>query len=320
MKKDEIIQFIEQVFQQEFNNAFIDLWAQTNNKTIFGNLNNNCFWDTRFYAQAIDKVYLHFTKAETAIKILKSGSLWLSNLNKFRDKFEFLLAAQELLDLPLEELQEYKNKIFAACFTELLQNQNVFKDFSYHWSRYSNDKTGVAMLFEFGPKYKEGYLEDTVLFPSYYLMRIQYHDDIRKDKTICRLRNEIEKFKKNSEFNEYGLIEFLFPFLCAYKQKNDGKESFISEKEIRLFYCNAGDSRDCDLYNGNNNEETFSGIDRDIYQPFRQLPFNTNQIFLNLRKLYLGHDITSRDELIISDLASKKGIQIKREYDKENMI
>jgi hypothetical protein len=181
MQRDSIIEFIEGVFRQEFRNTLIGGWLQVNGKTISGELNNAFHLGTRYYAQSFDKRYLHFTSSENAIEILKSGCLWLSNLNTFNDKLEFTLAASRLLRISDESHKEYKGRVFATCFTELADKQNVYTDYPYHWHRYASDSNGVSLEFELGPRYKEAGLEDPVLFPFYYLLKVQYHNKLESD-------------------------------------------------------------------------------------------------------------------------------------------
>ena len=203
MNRDSTVNFIQDVFSQEFRNAHIDGWFQINGQTISGNLNNLFFLDTRYYAQSADKNYLHFTTSKNAISILQSSCLWLSNLNSFSDKLEFTLAATKLLRISDDSQYELKSKLFAASFTELVENQNVYKDFPYHWTRYSNAGNGVSLEFEFVPRYKEAYFEDPVLFPFYYLMKVQYHEDIESDEVLVRLKNKIENAH---DFNNLSLV------------------------------------------------------------------------------------------------------------------
>ena len=320
MIKDGVINFIQSVFKQEFNNAEVSGWLQVNGTTLSGNLNNAFFHKTKFYAPSLNQKYLHFTKAGSAVKILQSGSLWLSNLNSFNDRLEFLLAASKLFHLPIESLAEYKDKLFAMCFTELNNSQSVHTDFPYHWQRYSDEGTGIAFEFEFGPsKFKDGFvpeLEDPVLFPFYYLIRVQYFNDLETDETFARLALEFSKITTTAELNETALIEFLFPLLSAYKREFDGNEKFASEKEVRLFYCDGNDPRDCDSYDFNSREETFAGLERE-FRPFRQIPFtitNSGDTFLKLRCIYMGRNISDVDSSSIIECASKLGIAIKQDF------
>ena len=309
MNKDSVIRFLQDVFKQEFNHSFVDGWVQNNGITDSGWLNNLFFKGTDFYMQSFDKKYLHFTKSSNAIDILNSGCLWLSNLNAFNDDLELLLAASELLDIPVESLNEYKDNLFAACFTELSQSGDAFSDFPYHWQRYSNDGDGVALEFEFGPKYKVGIKEDPVLRPFYYLMKVQYHNDPVQNKIFAKLRNKLGEFRNISDVNEDGLIKFLFPFLCAFKREKNEKEYYELEKEVRLFYKGTGAP---EHYNINKDytreEETYGGYDGDSYLSYRQLPCNIEETFLKLKRIYLGDKISTNTILAITEKSVKAGV------------
>ncbi len=311
MNQDSVIIFLQTVFNEEFRNASVNGWFQTNGQTNSGNLNNLFHLGTRYYAQSEDKKYLHFTKAENAVNILKSGCLWLQNLNSFSDKLEFNLAATQLLGMSDESQLALKDKLFAACFTELNEKQNIHNDFPYHWTRYSNERKGVSLEFEFGPKYIfDAPGVDPVLHEFYYLMKVQYHQDIGTDEVLVRLKNEIDRIKSTAHFSTSSLAEFLFPLLCAHKREKTENESYSSEKEIRLFYCNSICSRDCDFYSPNTEEDTFSGSAQNPDSPFRQLPFNTSKTFLNLKAVYLGDSVTDGYKSSISELASMSGIRV----------
>jgi len=312
MKKDEIIKFIEEVFQQKFPCAYVDGYLQSNGNTISGNLNNGFSYGTRFYAQASKRKYLHFTKTESAIKILESSSLWLSNLNTFNDKLEFILAAEKLFNLSKDETLEYKNKLFAASFTELNINQNVFAEFPYHWQKYAEVEKGVALEFEFKQYKNDGYecFEDPALKPFYYLVRVQYYDDITQDTIISSL-----KLKINSLITEKNLIEFLFPLISAYKREKEEPENFIEEKEIRLLYSDGNNPIDCKPYRISHNAETFYGLTYNEFKPFHQLPFtygnlNSSKTSLNLNGIYLGRHIDKEHKLHITDISNRLGIKL----------
>lgn len=307
MNNDEIIKFIKEVFQQEFPCASVNGRFQSNGITISGNLNNSFFFGTKFYAQSSHKKYLHFTKAESAIKILQSSSLRLSNLNTFNDKLEFILAAKNIFQLSENEIQEYKDKTFAVCFTELLIGQNVSAEFPYHWKRYADEEKGVAFEFEFKQYKKEGYecFEDPALPPFYYLMRVQYYNDITQDQIINRITSEVNNLE-----NKTSLIEFISPFLSAYK-----REKFREEEEIRLFFSDGLDSHDFHSYDNSDKEETFCGLAYEEFNPFRQLPFtcgssSSTDTFLNLNGIYLGRNIDNEYKLQLTQISDKEGIQL----------
>lgn len=304
MKKDSLINFIEEVFTEEFKYAYVDGWFQANSQTKCGNLNNLAFLDTRYYAQSANKKYLHFTNSDSAASILRSGCLWMSNLNtfKYNDEQELTLGASKILGIS-DEFIAFKNRMFAVCFTEVAESQDIYEDFPYHWKEYSKSSSGISFEFEFGPKNKqEGLFEDSVLNPFYYLTKIQYQDEEYEDRILKRLKDQIERVA-DSNFNKLSLMEFLAPLICAHKRKQSENKLFFCEKETRLLYISLYDPIDCNYYTpGNKKEDTFGGID-DNYNPFRQLPFDTDKSFLILKAIHPGKRISLENKSKISELA-----------------
>ena len=87
----------------------------------------------------------HCTNTDSAINIIKSREMWLSNLGDVND-------AEETTRI---DLQSYKDKFFIACFT---YDPNITPD---HWKEYSKRQNGILI----------GFKQDWFKFEPQFIMR-----------------------------------------------------------------------------------------------------------------------------------------------------
>ena len=219
MHEDKIIEFLRLCFNQAFPRFDIDGYLQCSGKTLSGNISNLSFEGTKFHFEFRNKKLLHFTNLNNLKSILESKSLWCSNFNKFNDKKEMLLAAENIFKITDLEKRKSKDGLFALSLTEM-GDKDVIGNYKYHWERYGNEFKGAALELEIA-RYSA----------IYHPLSVQYikNGEIEKEDIIVRMRQYYNDYFQDNSFNE-NLACFLYPLFCAFKV-----QEYDEEMEVRIF-------------------------------------------------------------------------------------
>ncbi|MEM9686350.1 MAG: DUF2971 domain-containing protein, partial [Bacteroidota bacterium] len=197
-------------------NLEIDSHFKSDNNFLSASFDYYQLRDTCFEFNFQNKQVLHFTSVESARLITENGYLRGSNLNHLDDNFEVIHTLKLIDDRLARNWSNVKARTFAICFTEKNQ-EDVAKNYKYHWENYANNHKGVALEFEF--------LNLQQMPHGYYPLRIQYLNKSNdKIKSIIDFRKEIAELSAAEK-------EFILPILAGIKSKK-----FEDESEVRIMY------------------------------------------------------------------------------------
>lgn len=282
-------------------NLEIDSFFKINNEFLSATFRYDQLRNTCFKFLYTNREVLHFTSIESARLILQNGYLRGSNFNQLDDKFEVIYALNEIDSRLAENWGNLKERTFAVCFTEK-DEENVQKNYTYHWENYANHCKGVALEFEF---------MNLPLLTGYYPLKIHYLEETSKQiKLLSILKKEISGLTEAEK-------EFILPILSGIKKKQFEKES-----EVRLMY-NISEPEIEHLDNDEQSDVFFSfnknnSIKLELRVPYFTSTESDNKL-LKLKKVYLGEKYFQPDDNVSSGIimdyferiCKKKGVELK---------
>lgn len=194
---------------------------------------------------------LHFTTIDAARLILENGYLRTSNMNRFEDKGELTVGADVIKSEFISNLTEMKSRSFACSFT-IKGEDDVERNYDYHWKNYANNGVGVALEFEINELPSD-------VFP----LRVNY---VEKEKLFGDHSVPMLSVEES----------FLLPIFAAYKLEIDNNSDvgeYYKEEEVRLFYTMDAANIEC-CFDEGDKEIIRPEFDKDNgYQYFWRIPF-----------------------------------------------
>ena len=175
--------------------------------------NNRQLIDSKYYYEK-KKKFIHYTKIENLLSILREKGVRMYNLNNSNDPQEFNFAA-EVLKLENNQIDEGKKNIFSFSMSEI--NSEYEGENPILWRLYGNNGYGCAIIFEIVNNPKD--------WNYFHLSKIYYNE-----------KDDIELFyEKSNEFQNKNPIRLKYDLsrLIAFHKDIIWK----IENEIRLIVC-----------------------------------------------------------------------------------
>ena len=237
-QEDKVLKFLKEAFKDVFPNyPGPDSVFQVDGHTISGTISDLSLQGSKLHYDYSQKSLFHFTTIGSAKSILDSETLWLSNFNSFRDKKDFLHAAEHIFNIEEPDAFKLKDGLFALSLTEANLTDLYSGPYNSHWQNYASSHTGVALEFVIRHP----------LPPDFYSLKVKYQDIPQKESNLENVKSAFNKYSGN--FNPNSVLEFLYPIFCAYKLKKSGNENYELEKEVRLLYSDTNYYDKCSYAN-----------------------------------------------------------------------
>jgi len=218
---------------------------------------NRKFIDSEFEYKG-DFKFMHYTKFQSLLNILKNKSLRLYSLNSMEDNWEFYFAHQAIKSNNPINYNWLRSQLFCFSMCEFSEEQLYNK---VMWDIYSNSNEGCCIVFSINN-------DNTERWGDFSLGRIQYKKhDFSEMGQLGKFMDAHHDFVKKNKFPIANYDTFLSAFLSYFKI-----DIYSHEKEIRLLkYCEKGNYGDKWYFPG---EEKY--IDCFNNRQYFELPFTEN--------------------------------------------
>jgi hypothetical protein len=211
---------------------------------------------------------IHFTSINNLLKIIRTKSFYLFELNKMEDKSEFEIF-QKILGV--EENAEYISEFKSSHFVlSTCKNSPERRKNAEMWERYGDKKKGVIIEIEVNQ------IINTK--PDYFLGQINYSDRKIPDNIQELISRHINFLKTNTNVNPKALNKCLSVVSSFYKSKNN----YGFEEEVRIL---KNINKPQGIYHLSNEIEYFyNSLNNQVYF-FTLLPIDGNLI--SIKRIYL---------------------------------
>lgn len=266
-------------------------------------INNSQLINSKYYYEG-EKKFIHYTKIENLLSIIREKGVRMYNLNNSNDPQEFNFAA-EILKLENNQIDNGKKNIFSFSMSEI--NSEYEGENPIMWRLYGNNGYGCAIIFEIvnNPKdwnyfhlskiyYNEKddielFYEKSNVFQNKYPVSLKYDLSrlitFHKD-SIWKIENEIrligyfkdifnpKPLSENIFFDLNKTKETSYNFLPLVYNKNDNIENHLAKTNplLKISKIILG-------YNINNIEGINEVIDKLTEKMFNKLIDTKQSIF-----------------------------------------
>ena len=231
------------------------------------------------------KEFYKYTSLETFMKIFQKGNIRMNSVVAMNDTSETNILQDVIRNF--KEPVESEADAYLESNTHFITSFSALKDALPMWSQYGNKGTGVCLVFERGPFFKEG-----------DLLQIKY---INKTEPIVKIIEKLQAALKEKS------IKFYFALLDKYR--NFIKFDFYdSEEEYRYLVVN------------NNDAEWTINTEYNLVAPYIDRPLNIgnerqkkmqkNSFPFVLKRVILGPAMVNQkyNEWQLNYMASRKKI------------